>query len=388
MWVTRIEFTFGERLGLAFIVLSSCLSIASILVLLAYVAVLAIRRRRHSDHYRNLLHHGADYYILSLFGFDIIQSAGHVMHIAWIQQAGVISGPYCTAQGAIQHVGNVGVALTTLAIGVTSFAVVVLRWKNSASRTIPILIHTGIIVLLILFTVIPAQTRPEFYAPTGYWCWISPQYRAEQIALEYGWFWLASLINFLLYVLIFLTLRGNLQVDFGSVAVDGWGRGPMRVHWVWKRNRQQGSASVGTSEERTRLMRTARRLLAYPIAYIITILPMSIVRWIQFTQPHRNIPSSAVALAAIIYTSSGFINVCLYVITHWRFLTRSNERQTAPVIEVTMKSGSQGIDLPNLRLDDDSDDASEDLADGHPPVVNSYSMGGGSFPDSFQTRMT
>ncbi|KAG8993853.1 hypothetical protein FRB94_010328 [Tulasnella sp. JGI-2019a] len=350
---TSTDFSFGERLGLVFIVMASCLSITSILVLLAYVVVLAIRRRRSSSHHRHLLRHGADYYVLSLFAFDVIQATGRVMHIAWIRQARVNSGAYCTAQGAIQHVGSMGTALMTLAIGVTSFAVIVLRWPNSASKTIPIIVHAFTITLLILFTVVPTSLQSHFYASVGFWCWISPAHHPEQIALEYGWFWLTGLINFILYVLIFLALRGNLLVTFDSEATDGWGRGSMHAHWERNRNRR---ASIGTSEERKRLMRTARRLLAYPIVYIITILPMTIIRWIQFIQPHHNIPSEAIAFSSIVYTSSGFFNAILYTITHWRFLTRSTEPQITTAIEVTMKSESHhGSGLPSFgpgNLDD------------------------------------
>ncbi|KAG8997497.1 hypothetical protein FRB93_014108 [Tulasnella sp. JGI-2019a] len=389
MSATSNDFTFGERLGLVFIVMvrsfsnpdlevqsdttlnpkSSCLSITSILVLLTYVAVLAIRRRRSSGYYRHLLRHGADYYVLSLFAFDVIQATGRVMHIAWIRQARVTSGPYCTAQGVIQHVGSVGTALMTLAIGVTSFAVIVLRWPNAASRTIPIFVHAVIITLLILFTVIPTRLQDNFYAPAGFWCWISPAYHAEQIALEYGWFWLAGLVDFILYVLIFLALRGNLLVTFDSEATDGWGRGSMHTHWERNRNRR---ASIGTSEERKRLMRTARRLLAYPIVYIITILPMSIVRWIQFTQPHRNIPSEAIAFSSVVYTSTGFFNVILYTITHWRFLTRSTEPQINTAIEVTMKSESRGTGLPTFGPGN-LDDRFSGITDDHTNSYGSYS---------------
>ncbi|KAG8997492.1 hypothetical protein FRB93_014103 [Tulasnella sp. JGI-2019a] len=350
---TSSDFSFGERLGLVFIVMASCLSITSILVLLAYVVILSIRRRRSSNHYRNLLLHGADYYILSLFAFDVIQASGRVMHIAWIRDARVTSGAYCTAQGVLEHVGSVGTALMTLAIGVTSFAIIVLRWPNSASKTIPSVAHALIIMLLILFTVVPAKLQRNFYGPAGFWCWISPAYEAEQITLQYLWFWITGFVNFILYILIFLALSGNLSVTFNLEATDGWGRGSPCIRWEWNGN--QGF-SVGTSEERKRLMQRARHLLAYPIAYTITVLPMSIVRWMEFTHPHRSIPSEATAFGAIVYTSSGFFNVILYTITHWRFLTRSNEYQVTTAVEVTMKSENHyGAGLPSLgrgNLDD------------------------------------
>lgn len=42
---------------------------------------------------------------------------------------------------------------------------------------------------------------------------------------------------------------------------------------------------------------------------------MSIVRWIQFTDPSRKIPAEWVAFAGIIFSSSGLVNVLLYIIT-------------------------------------------------------------------------
>ncbi|KAG8993859.1 hypothetical protein FRB94_010334 [Tulasnella sp. JGI-2019a] len=206
--------------------------------------------------------------------------------------------------------------------------------------------------MLVLFIVVPTQLQRDFYGPVGLWCWISPAYKAEQITLVYAWFWLAGLVNFILYVLIFLALRGNLFVSFDSEATYGWGRGSMRIHWEWNRNQR---TSLGTSEERKRLMQTARRLLAYPIVYIITILPISIYRFIEVTQPHRNIPSATIAFTAVMCTSSGFFNVLLYTTTHWRFLTRSNEPQITATIEVTAKSESRGTGLPTFgreNLDD------------------------------------
>ncbi|KAG9026547.1 hypothetical protein FRB95_008718 [Tulasnella sp. JGI-2019a] len=73
---------------------------------------------------------------------------------------------------------------------------------------------------------------------------------------------------------------------------------------------------------------------------------MSIVRWIEFTHPHRRVPSEATAFGAVVYTLSGFFNVILYTITHWRFLTSFNEGQITAAVEVTMKSESHEAGPP------------------------------------------
>ncbi|KAG8993858.1 hypothetical protein FRB94_010333 [Tulasnella sp. JGI-2019a] len=388
MRATSADFSFGERLGLVFIVMvssfhdlhlqsdntfglkASCLSITSILVLLVYVIILAIRRRRSSNHSRHLLRHGADYYILSLFAFDVMQATGRAMHIVWIRDARVTSGAYCIAQSVLEQVGSVGTALMTLAIGVTSFAIIVLRWPNSASKTIPTVVHAVVITLLILFIVVPTQLQRNYYGPVGFWCWISSDYKVEQITLQYMWFWTAGFVNIILYILIFLALRGNLFVTFNSEATNGWGRGSMRINWERNRNRR---ASAATSEERKRLMRTARHLLAYPVVYTITVLPMSIVRWLEFTHPHRNTPFEAVAFSAVVYTSSGFFNVILYTVTHWRFLTRSNERQITAVVELTTKSESHGVAGLSTFGPGNLEGGFSGITDGHTGSFRSYS---------------
>lgn len=77
---------------------------------------------------------------------------------------------------------------------------------------------------------------------------------------------------------------------------------------------------------------------------VIIVLPISVVRWIQFTQPHRDIPSEAIAFVAIVYNLSGFINVLLYISTHRRRLFGSNSNGSGGGIpQTTTKSGTTGV---------------------------------------------
>ena len=50
----------------------------------------------------------------SLFLFDILQAIGDILNIRWAHNGIVTTGSYCTAQGVIQQIGEVGVALSTL----------------------------------------------------------------------------------------------------------------------------------------------------------------------------------------------------------------------------------------------------------------------------------
>jgi hypothetical protein len=46
--------------------------------------------------------------------FDFLQAMGGVLDVRWAHNGIVNSGPYCKAQGIIQQIGEVGVALITL----------------------------------------------------------------------------------------------------------------------------------------------------------------------------------------------------------------------------------------------------------------------------------
>ncbi len=49
----------------------------------------------------------------SLFIFDLVQATGGILNIRWAHNGIVTTGHYCTAQGIVQQVGEVGVALIT-----------------------------------------------------------------------------------------------------------------------------------------------------------------------------------------------------------------------------------------------------------------------------------
>lgn len=51
---------------------------------------------------------------LSLFEYDLLQAVGGILNIRWAHDGVVTTGPYCTAQGTIKQIGELGVALTTL----------------------------------------------------------------------------------------------------------------------------------------------------------------------------------------------------------------------------------------------------------------------------------
>jgi len=54
------------------------------------------------------------YWQFTLFAFDLLQAMGGIFDVRWAHNGIVTTGPYCTAQGVVQQIGELGVALITL----------------------------------------------------------------------------------------------------------------------------------------------------------------------------------------------------------------------------------------------------------------------------------
>ncbi|KAG8945155.1 hypothetical protein FRC03_001797 [Tulasnella sp. 419] len=324
MVVLEHEFTFGVRLSLVFIVQSSFLSIIAVSVLLGFVIFNAIRNIYRPPSQRlHVVRNPLDYLFLSLLFWDLILALGAAMNILWINQGGIFLGGYCTSQGVIKQIGAVGVAFSSLAIAIYTFLVIFMRLQIPNNKRIPLTVIGLISLFLLLIPVIATRinTNPPYYGPSTYWCWIAPQYQAERLGLEYGLMWFISVLSIYLYVLLFLVLRGNIQVD---------------VERNSRRFRLSLSkvpvANVGDRDQRESI-NIAKEMLAYPIVYIILIAPMSIIRWVEPTRSKENpLPCEWTAIAGCIYSSSGLVNVFLYLtrprlLESWDFCRRRRRRR-------------------------------------------------------------
>ncbi|KAG8946206.1 hypothetical protein FRC03_001446 [Tulasnella sp. 419] len=139
---------------------------------------------------------------------------------------------------------------------------------------------------------VSAHKGQPFYGPAGLWCWVADNYKGEKIGLQYGIFWFVALTNFLLYIPLFLSLRKEAR----------------------------NGRSTESNQQRRETMSIAKKMLVYPVAYIILILPMSIIRFIGFYDPNADVEAVWRAIAGVIYAASGLVNALLYIITRPRLL--------------------------------------------------------------------
>ncbi|ETW87365.1 hypothetical protein HETIRDRAFT_431723 [Heterobasidion irregulare TC 32-1] len=230
-----------ERFGLLFIVEASSLSASAVLVLLSYLVYSASTIRKGA-HQRWRIESPLHYYFLNLMLCDLIQSAGGMLSIRWIVEAvsthcpyctiwlglleliswtysiqRVTEGPFCTAQGIMKHVGDVGTALSTLTITVYTFIVLAFRWKpyrRPRSYLVAVVIVWIFIILAVAIN-IGVNGANRFYGNTGSWCWIAAEYHVQRLVLDYVWMWTAAFFSIVLYVPLYFILRG-------SFVLEGW----------------------------------------------------------------------------------------------------------------------------------------------------------------------
>jgi len=287
----------------------------------------------------------ADIYMLSLLTSDLIQAAGITMNMKWVHEGEVKAGHFCTVQGAVQQLGETGVAMATLAIAVYSFSAV--WWRKTVHHSNLAYSVVGLIWLyVILFVFIGIGTRGNLYMiPSGpYWCWIGQKYNlVEQLMGEYVWLWLTLFVSLLCYIPLFLLFRGNIEFDATNT---------LSLRWV----------KLEAGKRRTKNERRAFSLLAYPLVYCAVILPLSIVRWITFTEQDNSVPSVATLIAITLFGLSGAFNVVLLLSVRSELLLFGSDAVGSPpsVNESTASSvysmptregGVPSQDSPALAID-------------------------------------
>ncbi|KAF8149493.1 hypothetical protein B0H34DRAFT_189084 [Crassisporium funariophilum] len=235
------------------------------------------------------------------------------MNIFGLQE--ITEGSLCTAQAVLKQIGIVGVAMTSLAIAVHTFSILVLRWK--APRHISKYVVLGVWIFTALVIGIPnaIHRNEKYYGPTGYWCWIVPEFKTEQIVTEYLWVWIAGFSMAILYTIMFLVIRGWFIIDNG-------------IHWHKTYEPVQEGAWEPETEEDKETKLIANSMLFYPAVYIFCVFPNSLARWLYFSK--FDIPYQFTLFASTLYALSGMLNLILFFITRRDVVVGPNVTVEAP----------------------------------------------------------
>ncbi|KII93803.1 hypothetical protein PLICRDRAFT_171510 [Plicaturopsis crispa FD-325 SS-3] len=317
---TTTSFSFGERLGLLFIVQTALLSMVSVVGMLLWLMYNAIAFRKQGSRKWSTT---ADvhYYLLNLLVCDLVHTIG-----------------------ILKHIGDIGVALTSLVIGIDTFNVVVLRWTAPKQTALVVLGVMWLFISLVVGLSYRIHQGEGFYGDTQYWCWITDRFRAEQIVLDYLWIWIASFLNCIIYGILALVVNGFI------------GGGKLRI------SSSSTGGVIGRRDSARRGGRTvATQMLFYPAVYIITVLPIAVARFMHFGG--HGVPFPATAFSDILYVSSGILDVILFSFTRPTLLPdryTDNDYSlpplsTPPFSQHTLRSPrSRGEHLPDA-IDDSED---------------------------------
>ncbi|KAL4247484.1 hypothetical protein ABKN59_007951 [Abortiporus biennis] len=241
-------------------------------------------------------------YFISLLMANALQAIGSTMNVKWVLDRAVEAGGYCDVQAGIKQAGNVGMALWSFVLAMHIFNLLFLRWKSTRIACYTTL-GLGWLCVVSIVSVGPLAIQKEeigpYFGPSGYWCWITHLYPAEQTWLEYFFEFLSAGLSFFLYVAILCRVRGNL-IYSGS-----------RWHFRYVPRGESWQFASSRDIIDTAMLRVARRMVWYPVAYTIFLLPVTIARFIEFGGEH--VPFAATMFADTIFNLQGIANVLIFI---------------------------------------------------------------------------
>jgi len=177
--------------------------------------------------------------------------------------------------------------------------------------------------------------KGPYFGIAGFWCWITAAYPIPRYATSYLIQFLSAGLSFILYLLVFFRLRGNITVAAGY-KIYFHRRPKVRL------GRTSDGAYIVTDDQRvgSHLTKVATHMLWYPIVYTIIILPIGASRFSTFSG--APVPSAVTIFAASLYMLHGFINTLLFCTT--RNILPGSWRQRLGLTS-TWESGRSELDL-------------------------------------------
>jgi len=301
----------SQKIGVWVLVGAAGASLLAVLALLTILAISAYKTLRAPSEHRFMRTHVMAYFI-SLLLCDAISAVGSLMNAYWVSRGGVFLGTFCTSQGALKNTGNVGTALWSMVIAIHTFCLLFLKWRSRDYTLYATLFvvwsFIGLVVIIGPTTVRNLVTKGPYFGVSGYWCWITDGYTVPRVTLEYFWMFLSALVSFLLYTVVFLSLRGNLVISGGRLCLR------------FRRSTSVWESQLGTYSPDGQVMSLAKQMLAYPIAYIALVLPISVCRFLEWAG--HKIPFGVIIFADAVFLLSGLVNAILFTTTRKLVPTR------------------------------------------------------------------
>ncbi|VDC04993.1 unnamed protein product [Peniophora sp. CBMAI 1063] len=306
-FIIATPYTPSESRAGVVLVLVSCVSLVCVLALLAAIITSAVKTRSSDDPNLFVRTHVASYFV-SLLLCCFFQAVGGIMSSNWIRRNGVFEGSYCTAQGAIKHIADVGIASWFFVITVHTFFAL---WRSErparpareilgytiAADALVHYITLGSTWLFIILAIGIAnatqdvEKRGAFYGVSGDWCWITNDYGAERIIFDYLLIFLSALTALALDVAVFIRVRRKLRIEKPS---------------------SKFVLSEKDQADEYRVM-LAKHMVFHPLAYFGCIFPIAVVRFASWSG--NDVSYGGTIFADFVYLLIGIVVVVLFLST-------------------------------------------------------------------------
>ncbi|KAL7284100.1 hypothetical protein ACG7TL_001380 [Trametes sanguinea] len=227
------------------------------------------------------------------------------MNTKWAQDRAVANGSFCRAQGGIKQAGNVATALWSFTLALHVFILLFYRValpKGLRWTLLGVGWYLVVFVVMIGPIAIETPSKGPYFGPTGYWCWITEEYPREQFYLEYFFEFVSAGLSFVLYIAVLLRVRGNLVRTSGK-----W-------HLRFVPHGERWILAIRRDAVDGYMMRVASRIVWYPVAYAILLLPVTITRFVAFSG--HAVPFRATIFADFVFNLQGVVNVALLLATN------------------------------------------------------------------------
>ncbi|KDQ17069.1 hypothetical protein BOTBODRAFT_224408 [Botryobasidium botryosum FD-172 SS1] len=316
--ICNVELARGQVIGLAFAVQASFVSLLAIIAFFALVIRNSVLLRRHP------FQSHIDIYVTSLLLSDAFHSIMAITYIPWLKDQAVKCGALCTTQGVLIQLGPPGAAISTLAIAIHTFCIIVFRWSPPKSKIVPLVVVSLIWLFNILFALIGYAVHgglhgdPPFYTPSPFWCWVHPFNTTIRIFSEYLWLDIAVFTSIALYIPMYFSMKGIIRVES-----DAWHMVPI----VRVRSRHGMIRPPPVIDD------IAKKMLWYPLAYAIMVLPFEINRWAYLQKIHpgtapKDVPFASTGVVLFIFQLAGVVNVLLLTLTRPNLLLLGRGRNS------------------------------------------------------------
>ncbi|KAF2003895.1 integral membrane protein-like protein [Amniculicola lignicola CBS 123094] len=230
--------------------------------------------------------------ILNLAWADIQQSLAFLLNVEWLRIDSIdIHNPICFAQGWSVSVGDLASGVWCFAIGLHTFASVILDWRLSSGCFFKTIAALWIFIYGVS-SVGVGMYGQDIYVRAGVWCWIHQDLKDLRLWTHYVWIFVFEFGNVVIYAVIYAMLIQRIRSGYYS------------------------------DIEAKRVKSISNLMVVYPFIYVVCTLPLASARMASMSGYPPSL--KRLCLSGAMITSNGWLDVLLYTFTR-RIMIFSDE---------------------------------------------------------------